>query len=255
MNISSKPLSRVKIFIVILIIFITAFNFTDMGERVNDLYLSINSPVKAGFWSRGISLSEREFSNFDPENKRLKSEIVSLRRDTEEIDQLREALGLELSQDYQLAQARVIGKGVESDSLIISKGSEDGIREGMPVVGSTRSLVGEITSVLKNHSHIQLISHEESGFDGRVQGKDDSLGVVERSENGLELSMIDRAANLEVGDMVVTHPGGGIYPGGIFVGEIEEVVRDDAETFQSAIIDPGFNPYDFQILLVITDIR
>ena len=255
MNISSKPLSRVKIFIVILIIFISVLNFTNIGERVNNLYLSINSPVKAGFWSRGVSLRSDNFVDFDRENERLKSEIVRLRRKTEEMNELRKALDLDLHQDYNLTKSRVIGKSTESDSLIISKGSEDGIREGMPVVGSTRSLIGEISSVLKSHSYVKLITHEESGFDGRVQGKEDSLGVIERNGDTLKLGMVDRSADLEEGDMVVTHPGGGIYPGGIFVGEINEVVRDDAETFQSAVIKPAFNPNEFQILFIITDIQ
>ncbi|MGM0439451.1 MAG: rod shape-determining protein MreC [Patescibacteria group bacterium] len=252
MNISSKPLSRVKIFIPILIALIAIFNFTPIGKSVQDLYLSINSPLQASFWSRGVSMQADHFKDSDQERTDLLSQISELRTEVEEVDELREALDLELNKEFNLLETRVVGKASEPDHLIISNGSEDGVKEGMPVINSSKSLVGEVVTTIDNFAHVKLISHNETSFDGRVLDKEESLGVIEGGDS-LTLEMIDRAADVEEGDMVVTHPGGGIYPGGIFIGEIEEVVREDAEAFQSAVIKPGFNPKDFQILFVITD--
>ena len=252
MNISSKPLSRVKILIPILVVLIIAFNFTPIGDSVKDLYLSISSPLQASFWSRGVSIRTNQNQDFDFERSAMVSRIVDLERKVSEMEELREALDLELENEFNFLDSRVVGKGVERDYLIIARGSNDGVVEGMPVITSSKNLVGEVVSTLDKFSHVKLISHPETSFDAKVLDKENSLGLIE-SNDKLNLKMIDRSADIEKGDMVVTYPGGGIYPGGLFIGEIEEVVRDDAETFQSAIIQSGFSPNQFSLLFVITD--
>ena len=250
MNISSKPLSRVKILIPVLIALIAIFNFTPAGEAIRNFYISINSPIKSAFWSRGITAQNQ--SREKERDPQLLSEIARLRREVEEADQLREALDLELDTEFNFLDSRVVSRATEGEHLIISRGSTDGVLKGMPVITSSRSLAGEVVEVLDDFSYVRLISHPETVFDGRVLEKDHSLGVVEGGED-LQMDMIDREADIEEDDLVVTHPGGGIYPGGIFIGEVDEVVREDAETFQSVNINPGFSSEEFQILFIITD--
>lgn len=250
MNISSKPLSRVKVLLPVLIVLILVFNFTPLGDSIKNLYLSMSSPLQSAFWSRGMSFNGNVDNNdYDSE---LLAEIASLRRQLKEMDEMKEALDMDLDEEFDFLGSRVVGKASDSDHLIVSSGEVDGVSEGMPIVNSSKSLVGEVVEVLDDFSYIKLITHSETAFDGRVLEKDDSLGVVESNES-LRMNMIDRGADLEEGDMIVTSPGGGIYPAGIFVGEVEEVIREDADTFQSVNIEPGFTPEDLQILFIITD--
>ncbi len=250
MNISSKPLSRVKIMLPVLIALIAIFNFTPAGDAIRNFYLSINSPLKSAFWTRGVTL-QNESGELE-RSPELLSEISRLRREVDEMEQLREALGLDMDEEFNLLDSRVVSRASEGDYLVIARGSTDGVLEGMPVVTSSKSLVGEVVEALDDFSYVRLISHPESVFDGRVLEKEDSLGVIEGNDQ-LKMGMINRAADLEEKDMVVTHPGGGIYPGGIFIGEVKQVIREDAETFQSVVISPGFSPKEFQILFIITD--
>jgi len=235
------------LFLIIVILF---FNFTGAGDYFRNGFLKISSPLRAAFWSRGISLHPDKIEGSDRDI--LLSEIVRLRRKEGEVDELRTALEIDLSSDFNLVDGRVVGRATEGDQLIISRGREDDIFEGMPVVTSSGALVGEITEALPDFSHIRLITHPDSEFEAEVQDRENSLGVIS-ADNQLRLEMVDREAQIEEGDMVVSFPGGGIYPGGIFIGEIEEVIRDDVEAFQSATINPGFGISDFNILFIITD--
>ena len=250
MNITSKPLSRVKVLIPVLIALWVIFNFTSFGNDFKNLYLSMSSPIKSAFWSRGVSFNIDSLE--DGRDPNLLAEIANLRRKVGEIDQLREALEIDLDEEFDLLSSRVVGVASDNDHLIIAAGLADGVSEGMPVVSSSRSLIGEVVEVLDDFSYVKLITHPEAVFDGRILDKEDSLGVVENDEY-LMMDMIDRSADLEKGDIAVTSPGVGIYPGGIFIGEVDEVLREDAETFQSVRINPGFSIEDLQILFIISD--
>lgn len=251
MNVNSKPSNRVKLFLPLLIIIIIAFNFTSIGKSTQNNALSLTSSIKSSFWSRGISMHADEFNSQNPDSA-LISEIVTLRKELEEMNKLREALDLEMHKEFKFLDSRVAGSSAKDDHIIISRGKNDGILEGMAVLTSSKSLVGEVTLVLSDFSHIKLITHPEISFDAKILDKEDSLGVVKSGEK-LTLEMIDRNVNLEVGDRAITHPGGGIYPGGIFIGEVKEVIRDDAEAFQSAVIEPAISPSDLTFLFVLVD--
>ncbi len=250
MNISSRPLSRINFLLVVLVVVIITFNFTTIGSMIRNNFLSVISPVKSAFWSKGISLHGIESG--DPNHSALIAEIVRLKRKTEEIDLLREALDLEMDRDFVFLDARVVGKSTEEDHLIVSRGLNEGIIEGMPVITSSRSLIGEVVEVLPDFSFVKLISHPETGFDARVLDRDNSLGVLTGGDI-LILDMVSRDAQIEEGDIVITHPGGGFYPGGIFIGIVEEIIREDVEAFQKLKIRPGFSVSELNTLFIIVD--
>lgn len=251
MNITSKPLSRTKFLFVILVVVVILFNFTTIGTTIRNTFLSAVSPFQSAFWSKGISLHNKTNEN-NSDYSALIAEIVRLKRETKEMDALREALDLEIKKDFNFLDAKVIGKSTAKDQLIISRGTDDGIIKGMPVITSSRSLIGEVVEVLSDFSFVKLISHPETEFDAKILDKENSLGVLVGGEN-LILEMVSREIAVEKGDIVITHPGGGFYPGGIFIGEVEKVIQEDAQAFQKLKIKPGFNLNKLDTLFIITD--
>ncbi len=249
MNISSKPLSRVKIIIPFLALFIILFNLTSFGSFAKNKYLSLNSTIQAAFWSRGASIQKNGI-NTDSDKAAYLSEIARLQRKVNELEEL--DLAENNLSDFKFLESRIVGRATQSDYLVIQNGFSNGVIEGMPVVTGSRSLVGKVVEVLEDFSYVELITNENSNFDGRVLEKDNSLGVVGMNEK-LRLSMVDRSADIEEGDIVVTHSGGGIYPGGIYVGDVREVIKEDAEAFQEAVLNTGFTTKDLNILFIITD--
>jgi len=250
MNSRTGPKNGINFFLILVLIVVLIFNFTFMGDFARNAFLTIASPVKSLVWSRGISVQSEEFKNTPGEKSRLVSEIVELKNKVKEMEELRTALDLDAAAEFDLLDVRVISGSTEGDMIIINRGKKHGIKEGMPIITSSKSLVGSVEKSLNNFSYVGLITGPEIEFDGIVLEKDNSLGVV-KSEEGIILDMVSREADLEAGDLVVTHPGGGVYPGGIYIGEISEIIKNDAEAFQSASVIPGFNPRELDFLFAI----
>lgn len=248
MSAFTKSSNRIKFFIALLV-FILLCNFTPLGNIIQNYYLEISSPLQAVFWSKGISIQSGEIKNGD----RLLGETADLQRKIDEFKEIDKLLKEVENEEFKYSGTRVVGKSTESDYLIISKGEKDGVKKGMPVVDSSKNLVGKIYKTLPDFAHVQLITNKKTSFDARILNKEESLGVLENTKNGLTLSMIERSVELKEGDMVVTHPEGGIYPEGIFIGQIKEINKDDAKAFQSAQVKPGFNPKKTTYLFIITE--
>ncbi len=246
-----KPNSIRLILVSLVFVLFIVLNFTFLGDFFQNIFLSVMEPVKSSFWSKGISLQADNLTN-DFEKTIYLTEIAKLKRELKELNYLKEVVDFDIQSDFNLVGSRVLGVSTEDDYIIISKGKKDSIFKGMPVLTSSRSLVGEIGKVLDNFSFVKLISHSEISFDAKVLDKEDSLGVI-NNDNQLSLEMIDRDAYLEVGDIIVTYPGSGIYPEGLFIGEISEVVKDDVNAFQTVLITPGFRTKDLSFLFIVTD--
>ena len=66
------------------------------------------------------------------------------------------------------------------------------------------------------------------------------LAVVEgRSERTLHLKYLSRAAQVEAGDLVVTSGQGGVFPKGLVVGRITQLVQEEGEYLQEGQVEPA----------------
>jgi rod shape-determining protein MreC len=111
---------------------------------------------------RGIT----EYDDLEAERDRLQAEVDAMR--TNEI-MARSVIGqwqgllamedLESPGDFQRVIASVIGQSPSNLDLIIeiNKGSDDGIRIGMPVVNPAGALIGKITRVTSDRAQVMLI--------------------------------------------------------------------------------------------------
>jgi len=257
MRAKTKKRNFLKILIPVLLLTMALFYFTSLGEITQNFFLKISSPLKSVFWMEGTGVSslfgcQESIVSLRRENRELQSEISRLENLEKENIFLKEALDLELEEEFDLLFSKVIGRDLDRNFLVLNKGEKDGLEEGMTVITSKNSLVGKIEKVLPNFSYLRLILDRESSFDGHVKGKENSYGVIRGEGDRLILDLIPREAKIEEGDRVVTLPLGGIYPEGILVGVVEEVVREDAEAFLQAFFRPEFNPREMNNLLIIT---
>ncbi len=237
--------------LIIAVLILIGLNLTPAGDFIRNSFFSIAQPAQSVFWSRAVSIREDSIIE-DQQSIELKSQIVRLKEDLKRMEELSIAEEERLFDDFEVSVGLILGKSTENDHLILSSGKNDGISEGDPALSPFGTLAGKIVKVFDDYSHVKLVSHPESEFDGRVLDKEDSLGLITGGEI-LKMKMIDRNVDLEKGDKVVTNYGSGIYPAGIFVGEINEVRREDAETFQEADINSPLNLNNLRQLLIITD--
>lgn len=123
--------------------------------------------------------------------------------------------------------ANVISAGSSplSRTIEIDVGATDGVQRGMAVIAE-EGLVGLVMRVGWTSSEVILIADEKMMLWARVV-RSRARGRVHGSGSGpdfrLELSEVLRSDDITVGDRVSTSGLGGVFPGGIPIGEVTEV--------------------------------
>ena len=185
-----------------------------------------------------------------------------------EIEELREMQGeLQILQDLfnrvrqspelRRQTANVIGYDTSPAvrSIIIDKGSEDGLRVGMPVE-SSRGLIGRIFRATQNSAQVVLITDNASAIPVRLGTSRATGSLKGRGATGdLIIEWIDLKFQVELGEVVLTSGLGGTFPQDIVVGRVVQVIRNEADLFQQAIVQPATDFETLEIVLVVTDFR
>jgi rod shape-determining protein MreC len=176
------------------------------------------------------------------ENDKLKQRVQELEVEVKQREELaaenarlRSMLQLKEQSRYKVLTARIIGRdpSVWFDSSIIDRGSLDGVQLNMPVV-TDGGLVGRITAVSPLTAQVDLVTRDKSGVGSVIGqiGESSALGVVSGSSNKdlLEMKYVPGTVDVQVGQVVFTSGQDGIFPAGLKVGEIVDVVRGSATT-------------------------
>ena len=142
--------------------------------------------------------------------------------------------------------AQVVGKDPSpwSKTVIVDKGTRDDVREGAPVV-IPEGIVGVVVEAAGNYAKVMLLIDPNSAVDALVQ-ETRARGIVKGG--GADYCMFDyvlRKHAISVGDTVVSSGLDGVFPKGLRVGRISEIVRQNAGIFQKVSVTPYV---DFDIL-------
>ncbi len=185
------------------------------------------------------------------ENDALKEEVQRLQVDLQESkdlvaenERLRGLLDLKEEGRYKTLFARIIGRdpSIWFDSSIVNRGSMNGVKLNMPVV-TKDGLVGRVTAVSPLTAQVDLITRDKSGVGGvvgEISGSN-ALGVVAGSSksNLVEMRYVAGSIDVQVGQVVYTSGQDGIFPPGLKIGEIVEVVSGSATTPHKIFIKPS----------------
>jgi rod shape-determining protein MreC len=169
--------------------------------------------------------------------------------------QLRESLA-----DFEgsLIPARVIG--VDSvnphQSIVIDKGSFDGVARDMAVCDRTGALVGRtINPIGFKESVVQLITDKDSSVSVRSVGAGLTGSMTGRSTPLCDLHyVLSSAGGTDVkGEEVRTTGYDKIYPAGLPVGVIQEAVPDETSPiFLRIVVAPYFRFDTIDVVAVLT---
>lgn len=120
--------------------------------------------------------------------------------------------------------AQVIGTagGAFSRSLLIDRGSTDGVAEGQAAF-SGNGLVGRIVEVGQRASRTLLISDLNSRIPVRIETTRDRAILAGDDTDQPQLIYLPNHTNIRVGDRVVTSGDGGIFPPNLPVGVVASV--------------------------------
>lgn len=152
----------------------------------------------------------------------------------EEIKELKKLLELNKTlTEYTPLNATVLSRNRSYwfQNVTIDKGKAAGVKKDMIVITS-EGLIGKISKVSYLSSEVVLLTANDINNKISVSiagpsGESFALLSGYDNEKGLlKLTGVDKNASLEVGNTITTSGLGGMYPRGIYIGEVKEVVED-----------------------------
>ena len=200
------------------------------------------------------------------ENKKLKKQLAEERLDNilmkkYEIqnERLRKLLDFKELTSFETQGAEVIGLGPSEweEKILINKGEQNGLEEGMTVVTYNGSFVGQIDYITNNSAQVELVSNSDFVVAGIVQReKSRAVGLVKGTQENSEFNIMDNLSwdsDVRENDLILTSGLSNTYPKGLPIGKVMEVNPDNYGVSQQARIDLFLDLNTIEEVLVITD--
>ena len=258
----------ITIIIIVLLVVFTNSNANQL-TYIQDICNVFVMPIQNGltYLKNKISGNDTFFADMDTlkaENEELKARNSELEQSLRELEiikaeneTLKEYVNLkDKYQDYNTIPADVINRDISnySSTIVINVGSDDGIKEEMTVIADS-GLVGHVVSVTNNTAKVQTIVDTASAVTATISTTEDTIVVQGTLEDkqALRATFIPTDAVVLQGDSVETSGIGGIYPKGIHIGTIREVVNTNNITDRYAMVDTAVNFDKLNTVLVITN--
>ena len=250
----------ITVVILILLVILTNIN-RDNLSFAEGFATSIVMPIQNMFTilRHKVTGNNEFFTNLNTlktENEQLKQRNNDLEMQLRELEIIK-AENAKLQEYANLTekyQAYVIDRDVSnySSNIVINVGSKQGIEKNMTVIAD-KGLVGYVVSVTDNTSKVQVIVDSASAVSSMISTSDESIicrGSVD-NDKFLNAIYIDTSSELLVGDSVVTSGLGGIYPKGITIGTIKQVINTSNITDRYAIVETAVDFSKLYTVLVI----
>ncbi len=238
-------------------------------KPVNNALAGFFSPLaRHGYWLGNIfqnnspetnSLEElqQKIAVLEPENHRLLVENAELSTLKLENEDLRKQLQFFNTGIHSYVVANVLareksGESTKQQSIIIDRGSADGIGIGMPIVDSDGVLLGKVTSTEDHISEACLLFNDACRFAVSIQGQAGTIGVVQ-SDLALtvKVDFIPHGRVINEQEVIVTSGLEANMPAGLVLGRVSRVIQEGNEIWQHALIEPLGNFDHMRIISVI----
>jgi rod shape-determining protein MreC len=194
-------------------------------------YEAISNYLKS---PQDINRLRQRNTELEAEVSRLQSEIIGLKQQISETEILSALVDFaRVHPENQYIAASVIGRDPSPfiQYVIINRGSDDGLRRGMPVV-TQQGLAGRVAAVTAAAARVQLITDPAVAINVKMEPSK-VAGVLKGSLVGeVYLDMIPQSAEIQSGELVLTSGLGGNYPPDILIGQITGVQQQATELFE-----------------------
>lgn len=192
------------------------------------------------------------------ENKSLKGQLAQILSENAELKrQLAEAQA-QISQNQHLDPANyktIAARPVGLDRFLkIDKGSNDGVKINQAVVYND-NLVGEVVNVSEKGSSVKTVIDPDSKVAVFSLGKNGKAKGIISGQFGLEMLMdkILHEEPIAAGDLVYSEGTEGLWPRGLILGRVSQVMEKQNEVFKTAVVSPVFDIKDVDLVFILQD--
>jgi len=183
---------------------------------------------------------------------RLRGQVDQLREAGQANERLRKLLNFKSENDYTVLGARVISWDPSAwfKSVIINRGSEDGLRPGLPVV-TDEGVIGRVVGVSPRFAKVLLMIDYNSSIDAIVRRTRVRGILAGRSEKTCLLKYVLKNDEVSKDDVLVTSGLDGIFPGGLTLGTVSRVKAMGPAIFLEVDVTPAVDFKRIEEVLVL----
>lgn len=186
------------------------------------------------------------------ERDALKSRLIGLEEVLRENNRYEKLLQFKRKLVFSSIAAVVIGRDPFSwnTSLLINKGSQDGLEIGMPVVNHL-GVVGKIAEVSDTQSKVILVTDPSFQVAALGQNTRES-GLLTGSLSGMcRMKYLPEQSVIERGHKVITSKLSEDFPEGLLIGEVMEVTSGQNGAATECLVKPAVELNHLEEVLVI----
>lgn len=226
-----------------------------LSPLLKAITVSKNSIV--GFWKSYIYLV-----NMRKENEALRETIRALEEENNRYREsvmanirLKRLLGFKENVPAPMLPAQVVGWDPSTwfQTIIIDKGTGDGIERDLPIVNSD-GIIGRIIQTSSHYSKALLIIDPNSSVDSIVQRTRDR-GMLEGKGGGsggsCELRYFSKNDDVKSGDTIISSGLGGVFPKGLPLGKVTKVEERGFGLFKRIKVTPMVNFSKLEEVMVV----
>ena len=265
----------VKVFAVILAALLFGAVFASVSQNdtspVTKVVSVVFTPLQkaTSFLSEKLHVFGASFASantYRTENEALRQQVAEYQAKLVDYDEIKhkitsyeEMLGVKAAnRDYVLEPANIIGSDAADQftSLMIDKGSNDDVSVNDPVICGGY-LVGIVKKVNPTYSVVLSLLNPQINVSA-IESKTRETAYVttdsEQSKNGAcIMAGLERTTLIAPGGIIITSGIGGIYPKGVIIGTVTQVVESEYDLTSYAVVEPGVDLRGLEDVFVITD--
>lgn len=255
-----KNIRKYKLIIIAVIVFLVLFISLATSMRNNksgavqkggfNIISSISNKFVSIRDSFSGSAKQKEIEQLKAENAKLKTQLIE---NTISKDNLKQLQALQKSLKFvtdknssAFVSADIVAKnsGNYYKTFTISAGSVQGVKTDSIVVNG-EGLVGRVYEISKNYCKAISVLDNRTPISFEIVGRNNDTGMIMQDTKVVQISdeslvkgyMFDANSPVKVGEMITTS-GLGLYPSGIPIGKIEQVIPDDKNILKYVVVRP-----------------
>ena len=148
--------------------------------------------------------------------------------------------------------AKVIGYDATqwSKVIFINRGTNHKVQKNSSVMNNA-GVIGHVIHSSPNSSKVLLITDGRSAVDSLFQETRESGITVGTGENICEMKFVPISAKINLGDKVISSGLGGVFPKGLVVGRVVDIVKKSQDLFQDIMVEPSADLSNIEEVIVL----
>ena len=204
-------------------------------------------------WKRYVDVTDaaEENQKLRTQLAGMQSRIMDYEEQVLENDRLRRLLGFKSRSEKRLIAAEVVGHNDDSpfQTIRITRGLNDGVKPGMPVVAAD-GIVGKVIRSGTHFADVQLLVDSDFSIDVLLQ-RTRVRGVLSGSERTQCTLSLSKRVEIRIGDTLITSGIVGGFPKGLPVGRVMRITYESDNAAQTITVEPWIDHRRLEEVMVI----